>query len=264
MNVQTILNELMENSDQLNGTLKTVLYSLLAVMLIISLLQCFFGYKLIKLWISIGGFFVGCLMGALIAIILSEQSAWAVILTILIFGALGAWLAFKFFKVGVFLECFALGFVFGAILGYYFGKEQAIAPAGLLFALAAGILGVILIKPVFILTTGISGGTSAGSCLAILGKWQNPDLAIIVGLVIAALGIYVQFMMNRKKPKNPQVPQNGFSEPAVTAANFQTSGAGESNPQETPSQEEEHKCPGCGRPYSQDEKFCPGCGHPLS
>ena len=73
-------------------------------------------------------------------------------------------------------------------------------------ALAAGIivaiLSVIYVEPFVIIVTGIYGGLTAGTNIAALAgldamTWSG--IGIVIGAVIAVIGIIVQFMMHSRK-----------------------------------------------------------------
>jgi membrane protease subunit (stomatin/prohibitin family) len=176
------------------------------IVMIPAILQCFFGYKLLKFWMSFTGFLIGGCIGLLIGLAAcgtnSGNAAIPIILS-LIFGVLGAWIAFKLYKIGVFLMCFAMGFIFGAILGYFAGGTSMMVPLGVIFAFIAAIAGVILMKPVIIISTSLTGGILAGVCLVKAFGSQNSTVGIVLGILLAALGIYVQFKMNKKAHEQP-------------------------------------------------------------
>ena len=74
-------------------------------------------------------------------------------------------------------------------------------------ALVVAILAVIYVEPFVIIVTGLSGGVTAGTNIAVLaGLGENVWIGIGIGAVIAVIGIIVQFMMHSrrvgKKEKN--------------------------------------------------------------
>ena len=65
----------------------------------------------------------------------------------------------------------------------------------------------IYVEPFVIIVTGLSGGVTAGTNIAVLaGLGENVWIGIGIGAVIAVIGIIVQFMMHSrrvgKKEKN--------------------------------------------------------------
>lgn len=166
--------------------------------LISGAIQCFFGYRIFRVIISVIGFVVGALIGALIGVAASEV-ALAVILAIAI-GALGAWLALKLYKLGVFIVCFAAGALLGAAFGVMAGDAAVAVVLAGLFGIALGVLGVIFTTPVIILITGVGGGMSMGiGLVAMIG-----GAGLLLGIVFSILGIIVQFHIGKKKKALPE------------------------------------------------------------
>lgn len=236
MDIIAQINNLLGDPSEIGGAIKGMEQTIVVIAMIPSLLQCFFGYKMLKFWIAFNGFCVGGIIGALIGMAVGGENGgagMAAVILALILGILGAWLAFKLYMLGVFLQCFVMGFLFGAILGYFAGSTSAMVPVGIICALVAAIAGVILTKPIIIISTGLTGGLSVGVCLAVLFDAKSPAVGIVLGLILAALGIFVQFKMNEQESKQavPQAPsyavkiQQQFSEQQAQSDKFKASTA---------------------------------------
>lgn len=153
--------------------------------ILIALATCFFGYRLLKFWVSVAGALVfgalGACLGGWLGGLLNGGAALATalmwVLAILL-AVLGGILAFKLYKVGVFLYCFVCGFSVGALVAILLGAPDKWWLVSLILGLAAGVVGVLMTKHIVILSTSLSGGFSAGSAIGLLiaGRDAGGDL----------------------------------------------------------------------------------------
>lgn len=172
--------------------------------IVVGLLICFFGLKLVKFLGALVGFFVGALIGAIIALVAGlDGLAFAGV--VVAAGVILAVLSWFLYRIGVFFLVFlqALG-IASSIL-----QPQSVVLTGVcaVAALVVAILAVIYVEPFVIIVTGLSGGVTAGTNIAVLaGLGENVWIGIGIGAVIAVIGIIVQFMMHSrrvgKKEKN--------------------------------------------------------------
>ena len=95
----------------------------------------------------------------------------------------------------------------GLALATLMGESNAVLPLATIAGLIVGIIGILLTKPVLIVTTGAGGGMSMG--LALGGLMENAGMGTVAGVVLAIAGIFVQFYFDRK---------TGGNEDAVTAS----------------------------------------------
>ena len=154
-------------------------------------LQCFFGYKLLKLCIQVCGFFSFGIFGGVIAKNFTDSQVVITIISLL-FALLGTFIAFKLYKVGVFILCGSMGF----LLGYVVMQNVLL---GIIIAIIVGTLSVIFLKPVVIISTSVSSGLLSGlSLVTILGQQDNLILGTILGILFAAGGLFVQFTTNKE------------------------------------------------------------------
>lgn len=162
--------------------------------IVIALLNCFFGYKLRKVWIAFIAFVVGYLLGDFIMGIFIKDNVTPAIITGIIVGVIFMLIGFKAYLTGVFILCGGLAF----LICYIFVPEQWIAiVTGIAAGLLVGFIAIKVVKPTIILSTGIgSGMTAAGSLLSIF-KYNNLIVVFVLGAVISALGIYYQFKSNK-------------------------------------------------------------------
>lgn len=187
--------ELMESLGELGETIQALQGVLTIVGVVVGGLLCFFGYKLFRAMAAIIGFIVGGVIGAIIGgLTAGEGGAFA---GLLILGILGALLAYTLYRLGVFILCFGGGAVIGLALAMLMGDSDAVLPLAAIVGLIAGIIGVILTKPVLIVSTSVGGGMSMG--LALGGILENTAAGTVLGVLLAIAGIFVQFYLEKKK-----------------------------------------------------------------
>jgi hypothetical protein len=168
----------------------------------IALLQCFFGYRLLKAWVAIIGFLVGFVIGFGVAMYNIGGEAYLPAVIGIVAGILLALVAFKLYLVGVFIYCGAIAF--SAVQTIPFPENQTwdivLIVLGVIAFLVAGILAVRFSRPCIIAVTAISGAFNAVDALktpvAALG--ENEGLKILAGVALAALGIVIQFLTTKK------------------------------------------------------------------
>ena len=171
------------------------------ITLVIAILYCFFGYKFLRVFITVIGFLAGLGIGYLIGVRVGANDIVKWILAVVIAIALAA-VSFFIYKAGVFLVTF---FVVLALVFQLCEKLPAPWPPviAVIVGLAAGILAVIFVRPVVIITSGLCGGMSFSMALVSdLIKWQSSYSQVVVfalGLAIGILGILFQFKTSKKQ-----------------------------------------------------------------
>lgn len=182
------LNEILNFFNDLGNLFKGIC----TTTLIISLIGCFFGFKLSKIMIALCGFIGGLILG--LFIFLSNDNNMTFLL-IPVCGIVLAILSYKLYKIGVFISSFVNAGIFAFLISLIAGAE--LKPAviiAIVIGLIAGIISVILTKPVIIISTSASYGATAGFCLACL--MNNSSLIIVFALAFIALGIFIQIKTN--------------------------------------------------------------------
>ena len=169
--------------------------------LLFAVIYCFFGYKLVKVFVTIFGVAFGGLLGAILSRLVGFNEAWnlvSIILGMIIFGVL----AFFLYKLG-------LGFMagvssFGILVGItrHFFTGHAIWIVALIAAILVGVITIWAARPVVIIISSVSGGIGAAGILlhevlyhffkAQMGGVNN-IVVLVVGLILAAFGLFVQF-----------------------------------------------------------------------
>lgn len=171
----------------------------LVVTLLVGLLNCFLGYKLFKIMVSLTFGAILAAFGAALGAAYIESTFFFYVFTIGFF-ALGLWLGYKFYKAGLFLYLLVMSAVVSMAIFSTFMDLDSGAPLFLaaILGLVVAILGVVFVKPVVIVMTGLNGGVNAGTALA--GLLSLPSMAMVFGAVLAVLGIIAQFMLEKKAP----------------------------------------------------------------
>lgn len=165
------------------GTLLT------AAGLIFSLLNCFLGYRLRKLWNLIVGFLAGMTAGMALCLHFHFSPRWSLPAS-LGAGFVCAVLAFLLYRLGLFILCSGLT----AFLLFQLIHPGSIAGAAVCLAagIAAGILALARERVTVSLVTSIGGGFGSSTFLFSLLGLDNPILTLLVTAVLAFLGILVQ------------------------------------------------------------------------
>lgn len=192
------------------GNLRDLIEGLMVVLLVPMLLNCFFGYKILKIMITLGGALVGAVVGALLGV-LSGEEAMIIVLGVL-FMLLFGFLAFKLYKLGIFLHFWFLGTVIFAVVFIMAGNWDLIG-VSVIIGLVIGVLAVVLHKGFVIITTSFSGGMTGG---VMLGMTMELEIAICIamGVFLSILGMIVQFAMEKKRKPDAVQGNNAGTIPA--------------------------------------------------
>ena len=223
-NVFSSISEIISHPDPLFASLESGanLIPTLLVVLAASLLFCFFGYRLFKLLVAVGGlyggYFVGTLLSDLIVKLkLFEMTATIHWILVIVVAIIGGAIAFKLLKIGVvigvawivhtaLLPMLARPGVMEKIVELIKINISADIIAWVLGALV-GLLALALMRPALILVTSFGGGLIAGQFgIALLGAFKVLDASIVgnttiklgLSIIIGLLGAGIQF---RKKEK---------------------------------------------------------------
>lgn len=183
--------------DRIHDQIASLLTGLMVIVIIPLLLDCFFGYKLLKFTITLSGVCTGIVLGLLIG--LTSQSEGVMIVAALLLALLCGFIAFKLYKFGLFMKFWLLGAVVFAII-VIANENWDLVGMALVFGLIIGTLALVLHKGFVIITTAISGGFSAGIGIGMLVD-SLPSGAII-GIVLALFGAILQFAMNKSPSPN--------------------------------------------------------------
>ena len=129
--------------DRISDQIVSLLTGLMVIALIPLLLDCFFGYKLLKFTITLSGVCTGIVLGLLIG--LSSQSEGAMIVAALLLALLCGFIAFKLYKFGMFMKFWLLGTVVFAVIFVAYRAWRFVGMS-FVFGLTIGALALVLHK----------------------------------------------------------------------------------------------------------------------
>jgi len=155
-----------------------------------SLLTCFLGYRLLKLWISIVGVGIGGLIGYLIAGYFTDTT-WILVVAALGLGVIIGFISFRLYLVGVFLYATLCGYIFmQQIIG---DKDWWAIAVCVIAGIGIGLLAINFVRPVMRIGTSVSGGMTASVYGLALFSVTTQVVVYIVAAVLAIAGMIVQF-----------------------------------------------------------------------
>lgn len=186
--------------DSLSYLLAGLGGAVLAIIALVALLQCFFGFKLMRLWFAICGLFLGALAGAAIFFLLDMGQPGIGAFMALVGAILGAILLYRVYLIGVFLSNGTLAFLVFLLM---LGTEQWAIGISLVCAIIVGVAAVKFVRVWVILCTSLAGGILAGRCVILMLEIHNTGLALLLGGVIAVLGFLFQWKTTAKLKPAP-------------------------------------------------------------
>lgn len=164
---------------------------------VIGLLFCFLGNKIMRVIATLVGFGVGAGVGVLITQMAETEGITNVLI---IFGCalVLAAVSFFVFRIGIFLTAFGMVSAVSLSLVDMSMNVQVIIALAVTFVLA--VLAMIFMEPVVIIVTALVGGLTAGAGIAgLAGFTDNRLIGLGIGAVLAIIGMIVQFMMQSRK-----------------------------------------------------------------
>ncbi|MBQ9063134.1 MAG: DUF4203 domain-containing protein [Eubacterium sp.] len=176
------------------------------ITLILSLLQCFFGYKMLRFWVALIGFVIGFAAGSgIIANIMEVPSKVLIVLVGITAGALLGILAFKLYVVGVFIYCGMMGAAAAALLPFKDQNETMQTAQMVLMIIVfivSGVLAVIFQRYVIVIVSAVAGGMhAAGALSTLVPELASEKMTAAAAVVLIILGIGVQLLTTRDRKK---------------------------------------------------------------
>lgn len=185
---------------------------LLAGLVLLGLVYCFFGYPLLRFLLALTGFLIAGAVAAVLAGWLSHGNLLAMLAALMLGGLCGAMALAFLYRAGVFL----LGFVCAMLLGFslFFSHDASYGPVFTVFAgLLGGTIALFVERPVMKLATaGIGGWLAAaagmllvaqrGMTATTLKEQLTPHASMIllgVWFFLTLFGGAFQFSMGRGK-----------------------------------------------------------------
>lgn len=154
-------------------------------LVIIGVINCFFGYKVFRISMALIGGIIGGLIGVIIGAVATLNTGGVVIISVM--SALAAGLiSYELFLLGVFLSTFISGFLLSlALVTVLVGNTYTAIMAGIFVGLALGVLGCVFIKQLLIIITAITGAVNIAFGLWILTGSYIVGVLSIIPLSIA-------------------------------------------------------------------------------
>ncbi len=206
MDVNTLMNSMqgtdyeamLRNLAGMGGQMKNALMVASVVSIVIGLLWCFFGLKLIRVWAAILGLGIGFGIGTGAAAYFSLDSRMILICGAIV-GILLAICGAVFYHVGVFLLAWITGSSLATLL--LRPKEWKLALVCIGIGLVVALFTIRFAELIIIILTGINGAAGAGTGIISFLPVDSQVIRIVVIAVLAVLGIAVQLLMESGKRK---------------------------------------------------------------
>ena len=155
----------------------------------------FWGYKLLRFWVSLAGFAIGAVLGGVAGVLLQGETP-VIIGAVLAAGFIFACLAFFLYKVGIFLFVGVTGYGLVTTLLYgWIGTEEVwwIPVIGVVAGMIAGIFAVKFIRTMVIVFTSINGGATLAFTICPLIGVDSYVIRLIATAILAVMGLMWQF-----------------------------------------------------------------------
>lgn len=187
---------------------------------VLALILCFFGYRLLRLFLLVVGFIGGCYGGFIlyphVASWIPSAPSYVELIVAAVFGIAGAILIHFLFRVAI-----VAGVGYGVFLlsAPYFVDVPNALLYRIVVSVVIAIVAALLLKVAFVFATGLGGGLIAvaqlGSRAAALGTvlYENEavfsylepigvpalTVGVAIGLFVGLLGILFQFANTRRR-----------------------------------------------------------------
>lgn len=184
------------------GKLGKVSMSMMIASIVIGLLLCFLGLKLIKVISALVGLGIGAAAGVIINSI-ADVTGFARIIIIFACAVVLAVLVFFLHRVGIFLMTFIA--TISAVFTFVGANEKVYVIAALGAAVVLGVAAMIFAEQGAIIITSVIGGFAAGAGIqSIAGLTGNRFAGLGIAGALAVIGMVMQFVMYLKKAEKPE------------------------------------------------------------
>ena len=171
------------------------------VSLVLSVLLCFWGYRLFTCFTAGIGFVTGAFLGFFLSGHYFTDELWIILLSALILGLILGFLATRLILLSTFFVVFILVSVFSCGLLVSFVTSLSNVMAGiisLILGIVAGVICIKLQKPIIILVTAFCGALGTVQILFQLLKFEQITIFYGAFLSLAMIGSIVQFLSTRR------------------------------------------------------------------
>ena len=179
---------------QIAGTFSMILFG---VVLVFGLMNCILGYRLLRFWMMLFGFFMGAGFGVFMALQLGASDKMIYAAAGVGTGVVLAIISFAVYKAGIYI----MGAGIGLSLTIYIIHPTTSFSffICLLTGVVLGFLAMRYEREVIIVGTSILGGVLSGFSIAKLAKMDAIPFGIIFSIGCALVGMLIQFAINRSK-----------------------------------------------------------------
>lgn len=182
------------------------------IVLVFGILNCILGYRLLRFWMMLGGFFVGGGLALIITHSMGTQEKSTMMIAAIATGVVFAVIAFLIYKAGVFILAAGIGWA----LSIYFLHPTSSASffVCILIGVALGTLAVKYCREVLIIATSLIGGVMSGIALAKLGSLSDFPYGIGMSIGFAVIGMLIQFAINKpvvEEDADAEVRKTGYA-----------------------------------------------------
>ena len=171
------------------------------VSLVLSVLLCFWGYRLFTCFTAGIAFVTGAFLGFLLSGHYFTDELWIILLSALILGLILGFLATRLILLSTFFVVLILVSVFSCGLLVSFVPSLSNVMAGiisLILGIVAGVICIKLQKPIIILVTAFCGALGTVQILFQLLKFEQITIFYGAFLSLAMIGSIVQFLSTRR------------------------------------------------------------------
>ena len=168
------------------------------VSIVVGLISCFLGYKFLRIWMALIGFVIGMSVGYFVSDKYFSNAVIPIIIGFLA-GVLVGFIAYKIYLVGVFLMAFfgTFGFI-GQLLDHYNVPGLMWLILTVVLAIVIAAIALKFVKPVIIISSALNGGVMVmGGVFKLLNE-NAKHMMLLAAILLAILGIMVQFFTNKK------------------------------------------------------------------
>lgn len=191
--------ELGSEYSQLFGKITKYITIAAIPVLIVGIINCFLGYKLFRKMVAIiGAIAISLLLSAGYAAFKTwrgSESSFFIMIALAVIGiVIGGFVAYKLYLAGAFCMGFVTGMTGGAIVMRVV-DQNSIMIGGVIAGLLMGLLAVDLYKHAIIVMTSINGSMLIAISMAVLLKKADPSFVLKTAIIMAFIGIIVQYIL---------------------------------------------------------------------
>lgn len=201
--------ELMNNYEEIVENIFAILMVVQSVLLVLSILICFFGVKIFRAVMAVIGFAGGFVLGFWITAVLLKQQPEIGLASGAVVGIIFAVLIAKIYIVSVMLCSWMFGTLAAILL---------IRPADLLWmavcigiGLVTALVSLKFSEPMIILVTSLAGGLWASGFITEFIGVSGKLTLYGIALILAGIGLVVQFILEGRKKESRQWRLQGRS-----------------------------------------------------